>query len=67
MYLIARMQPGSSREADWLVALSPTSEQIQVTRTRQNARRFKSESDAAAVRDMVAAMASSYTWRVVEA
>ena len=67
MYLIARMQPGSGRESDWLVALSPMSEQIQVTRTRQNARRFKSESDAGAVRDMVAAMASSYTWRVVEA
>ncbi|MCG8648522.1 MAG: hypothetical protein MI861_01740, partial [Pirellulales bacterium] len=65
MYLIARMQPHSGRESDWLVAVSPATEQIQVTRTRQNARRFKSESDARAVRDKLARTASSYTWRVV--
>ena len=66
MFLIARMQPHGG-ESDWLVALSPTSEQIQVTRTRRNARRFKSENDAYAVRDMLARIATSYTWRVVEA
>ncbi len=67
MFLIARVNPQSDREADWLIALSPKADQIQVTQTRMNARRFKQEADASSVCDMARQVAPEYRWRVVVA
>jgi hypothetical protein len=67
MYLIARVDRLNGAESDWLVDISPMAGQIEVTRTRRNARRFKSEADAFRVCNMVQGIATSDAWKVVEA
>ena len=67
MYLVARTDRNTGRESDWLVQFSATAELIQVTRTRQNARRFRSEEDARAVRLRLERIEPREKWKVVEA
>ena len=67
MFLIARLDQETGWESDWLVDLAPASERVHVTTRRENARRFKRESDAASVRDMAASIAPESRWRVVPA
>lgn len=65
MFLMARIDRNTGAEREWFVAFTPDVEQVQVTRTRHNARRFKRESDAMAVRDMAAKIAPQHKWNVV--
>ena len=67
MYLVARIDRNTGRERDWLVQFSTTAELIQVTRTRQNARRFRSAEDAHAVRLRLERIEPREKWTVVEA
>lgn len=67
MYLMARIDTQTGVETEWFVAFTPDVEQVQVTRTRKNARRFKRESDAMSVRNMAANIAPEYQWKVVAA
>lgn len=66
MFVIARINRQNGFESDWLVDLSPASGQIEVTRTRQNARKFKAAHDAKRVRDLVAGIAVDEIWEVIE-
>lgn len=67
MYLIARLDTATQRERDWLLDLMPNASMIRVTRTRENARRFKSLSDAERVCQMAARAAPDDFWQVVNA
>ena len=66
MYVIARTDAGTGAPFDWLLEFSLKGDQIRVTRTRQNARHFKSEKDAYAVLDLLLRMDGSYNWRVMQ-
>ena len=66
MFLIARIDSSTGWESDWLVSLWPKADQVEVTRVRRNARRFKLEKDAQSVRNMVARIAPEEIWEVVE-
>ncbi len=67
MFLIARIDMRKGAETEWFVAFSLDIEQVQVTRARQHARRFKTESDALSVKDKVSAIAPEFTWKIVSA
>ncbi|WP_375201223.1 hypothetical protein [Hyphococcus sp.] len=67
MFLMARIDRNTGAEREWFVAFTPEVEQVQVTRTRNNARLFKRESDAMSVRDMAAEIAPEHQWKVVAA
>ena len=67
MYLVARTDKSTGLQIDWLVEVTLSSEQIHVTRMRKNARRFRSEADAQAVRDRVASITPDDNWKVVNA
>ena len=67
MYLIARKDPHTGIEKDWLVQVSLRADLIQVTTARQKARRFKSEADAHMVRNQLAGLVPADNWKVVKA
>ena len=67
MFLIARINMQTGAEAEWFLAFSLDIEQVQVTRARQHARRFKLESDALSAMDKVAAIAPEFKWKIVAA
>ncbi len=67
MFLIARTDRSTGAETDWLVAFSANADLIQVTTTRQKARRFKAAADAHAVRNRLESVEAIHNWKVVEA
>ncbi|MEZ5893020.1 MAG: hypothetical protein R3C58_07740 [Parvularculaceae bacterium] len=67
MFLIACIDKGTGVEIGWFAAFTTEVEQVQVTRTRNNAFRYKAESDALAARDMAAQIAPKRIWKVVAA
>ena len=67
MYLITRIDRNTGAQRDWLVEVSLNAELIHMTRTRQKARRFRSEADAWAVRNRLETIEPRENWKVVQA
>lgn len=67
MYLIARTDKNTGAQRDWLVEVSLNAELIHMTRTRQKARRFRSEADALAVRKRLESIEPRENWKVIQA
>jgi len=65
--MIARIDVRTGAETEWFSAFSVDVEQVQVTRTRNHARRFKLEADALSAKSKIENVAPDHKWKVVAA
>lgn len=67
MFIIQCKAKSSGAAVGWLLSMSPVVEKVHVTKSREKARRFKQESDAALARAQASRIAQDYHWKIVSA